>query len=56
MTKCSVPVTRSYQISVPKDYVLQAMNGQVSVLYEYYDCGRDKNLKTWILWLSDVPF
>src|SRR5690606_10203828 len=49
--KCKVPVTRSYQIVVPEDYVQQAMNGQVSVLYEYYDCS-GFSLKTWVLWLS----
>src|SRR5690606_30187957 len=52
---CDSPATRSYQIAIPEDYVQQALNGQVSVLYEYYDCGR-MNAKTWILWLSDVPF
>jgi len=53
--KCKVPVTRSYQITIPEEYVQQAMNGQVSVLYEYYDCS-GFSLKTWVLWLSDVPF
>lgn len=52
---CESPATRSYQISIPEEYVQQALNGQVSVLYEYYDCG-NLNAKTWILWLSDVPF
>ncbi len=52
---CETPVTRSYQISIPEEYVQKALNGQVSVLYEYYDCGR-LNAKSWILWLSDVPF
>jgi hypothetical protein len=52
---CESPVTRSYQIAVPEEYVQQALNGQVSVLYEYYDCSGVQT-KTWILWLSDVPF
>lgn len=52
---CESPATRSYQISIPEQYVIQAQNGQVSVLYEYYDCGK-LNAKSWILWLSDVPF
>ena len=52
---CENTATRSYQIAIPEEYVQQALNGQVSVLYEYYDCGK-LNAKTWILWLSDVPF
>ncbi|MBA5628663.1 hypothetical protein [Moheibacter lacus] len=52
---CENTATRSYQIAIPEEYVHQALNGQVSVLYEYYDCGK-LNAKTWILWLSDVPF
>jgi len=55
-------VTRSYQISIPKSYVDAAQNGRVSVLYEYYDTGdydsdgRPIVPKTWVLWLSDIPF
>lgn len=49
------PVKRSYQISVPERYVRTALNGQVSVVYEYYPC-QGWQLKTWILWMSDVPF
>ncbi|HLV23726.1 MAG TPA: hypothetical protein VKY36_02965 [Moheibacter sp.] len=52
---CKSPVTRSYQISIPEEYVQKALNGQVSVLYEYYDCGK-RTAQSWILWLSDVPF
>lgn len=55
MEKCKLPVTRSYQITIPEEYVHQAMNGQVSVLYEYYECANFP-LKTWVLWMSDVPF
>lgn len=53
--ECKSPVTRSYQIAVPEEYVQQALNGQVSVLFEYYNCHK-VNIKSWILWLSDVPF
>lgn len=58
---CSSAVTRSYQISIPKSYVEKALNGKVSVLYEYYTaCGVVKDMdplaKTWVLWLSDIPF
>jgi len=55
-------VTRSYQISIPESYVDAAQNGKISVLYEYYDTGDyDSNgnpivPKTWVLWLSDMPF
>lgn len=63
----SSAVTRSYQISIPKSYVDAAQNGKVSVLYEYYDMGgvavggmigpkRGAAPKTWVLWLSDIPF
>lgn len=55
MDKCKTPVTRSYQITIPEDYVQKALNGQVSVLYEYYECS-GLTIKTWVLWLSDVPF
>jgi hypothetical protein len=51
------PVTRSYQISIPKSYVDAAQNGKVSVLYEYYEVPNSEFMnKTWILWLSDIPF
>lgn len=53
--KCSSATTRSYQITIPNNFVIAAKNGRVSVLYEYYSCGR-KQPKTWILWLSDMPF
>jgi hypothetical protein len=58
---CSSAVTRSYQISIPESYVDKALNGKISVLYEYYtNCGvmplATTKGKTWVLWLSDVPF
>lgn len=56
MGDCNSPVTRSYQISIPESYAKMALNGQVSVVYEYYSCGDNPAIKTWILWLSDVPF
>lgn len=55
-------VTRSYQISIPESYVDAAQNGKISVLYEYYDTGDYDSYgnpivpKTWVLWLSDIPF
>lgn len=60
-TGCSSAVTRSYQISIPNSYVEKALNGKISVLYEYYTAcgsliGDNPQGKTWVLWLSDVPF
>lgn len=58
-TDCNTAVTRSYQITIPESYVEQAKNGKISVLYERYSgCGMVKNKdgKTWVLWLSDIPF
>ena len=50
-------VTRSYQISIPKNYVDAAQNGKVSVLYESYEVPNSEFMpKTWVLWLSDIPF
>lgn len=58
---CTSAVTRSYQISIPESYVEKALDGRISVLYEYYsDCETlrfyNANAKTWVLWLSDIPF
>lgn len=59
---CSGPATRSYQISVPRSYVQDALGGRISAVYEYYGpCGPYAQLpafegKTWVLWLSDIPF
>lgn len=60
---CDDPTTRSYQISVPRNYVQDALGGRISVVYEYYGpCGPyyrnvdDFQGKTWVLWLSDIPF
>ncbi len=58
---CTGAETRSYRITIPESYYRQAQNGKISVLYEYYSqCGEligtDLRAKTWVLWMSDVPF
>lgn len=50
------PVTRSYRLSVPEEYVDAALGGRVSCVYEYYSCNGISKVATWVLWLSDVPF
>jgi len=50
------PVTQSYRISVPEEYVNAAKGGRVSCVYEYYTCGDSNKKTTWVLWLSDAPF
>jgi len=50
------PVTRSYRLSVPEEYVDAALGGRVSCVYEYYSCNGMPKIATWVLWLSDVPF
>jgi hypothetical protein len=54
------PGTMSYKIIIPEPYVKAAMNGKISVVYEYYNIKDDalfdnSNIKkySWILWLSD---
>ncbi len=57
----SDPATRAYFISIPEKYLTAARGGNISVVYEYYNCepikkkGRN-NYTTWVLWLSDIEF
>lgn len=57
---CNSPSARSYRINIPEKNIQAAKDGGVSVCYEYYTgCGKATartTAKTWILWLSDVPF
>lgn len=55
------PTTRAYYISIPENYIQSAKGGNISVVYEYYQCepvpGKGKNKYTsWVLWLSDIEF
>lgn len=55
------PTTRAYYISIPQNYIESAKGGNISVIYEYYQCepiaGKGKNKYTsWVLWLSDIEF
>lgn len=51
--------SRSYRIQVPQEYVQQALDGRVSLVYEWGEVtwsGGDKSKwATWALWLSDKP-
>ncbi|MFC5413168.1 hypothetical protein ACFPMF_27855 [Larkinella bovis] len=55
------PATRAYFISIPPKYLDAARGGNISVVYEYYNCTpvRKKganNYTTWVLWISDIEF
>ena len=51
------PGTRSYLIQIPQNYVDEARDGRVSVIYETVSHRFPSNSQTgWILWLSDMPF
>jgi len=63
------PSARSYFIRIPEIYVLNALGGNISVVYEYYECAprlgsktvRDYTTKksrytSWVLWISDISF
>jgi len=63
------PSARSYFIRIPPVYVYNALGGNISVVYEYYECApridnkavRDYTTKksrytSWVLWLSDISF
>lgn len=57
----SDPATRAYFISIPQKYLDAARGGNISVVYEYYNCepvrkkGKN-NYTTWVLWISDIEF
>lgn len=59
---CStLPATRSYYIRIPESYFNDAQGGNITSLYEYYECEptaeSGKNYyTTWAIWISDVPF
>ena len=57
----SDPATRAYFISIPQKYLDAARGGNISVVYEYYNCTPVKkkganNYTTWVLWISDIEF
>lgn len=55
------PTTRAYYISIPDNYIQSAKGGNISVIYEFYQCepiakiGKQK-YTSWVLWLSDIEF
>ena len=50
------PATRSYQIQIPSIYVEAAKGGRIAVVYELYKRKKSGQAKSWVLWLSDMPF
>ena len=50
------PATRSYQIQLPPMYIEAAKGGKISVVYEMYERKRGGKAKSWVLWISDIPF
>lgn len=55
------PSSRSYYIQIPDQYIKNARGGNISVVYEYYDCqptsdSKNATYTSWVLWLSDIPF
>ncbi|MEP7322839.1 MAG: hypothetical protein ABI761_13010 [Saprospiraceae bacterium] len=68
--KCSGdPSARSYFIRIPDLYLNNARGGNLSVVYEYYECAPREGDKTvrdyttkksrytsWVLWISDITF
>lgn len=51
------PAARSYYIQIPQNYINEASDGKISVVYEWvkYQKGQFKHTG-WVLWLSDRPF
>lgn len=53
---------RAYYINIPDKYFEDAKNGNIAVLYEYYECkagskfAPSKKYTSWVLWLSDIQF
>lgn len=53
------PASRSYLIRVPDEYIDNARDGQISVVYEKsgYKYGNwDVKVPAWVLWMSDQKF
>jgi len=50
-SNASGPGARSYQLSIPDNYINAASGGRISVVYEVVN----NDYISWILWLSDLP-
>lgn len=51
------PGTRSYLINIPELYLEAANGGKISVITELYNRKKNRgNAKSWVLWISDLPF
>jgi hypothetical protein len=51
------PASRSNLIQIPDQYINEASNGAVSVVYELVErANNNRDGYGWILWLSDKPF
>ena len=49
------PGARSYLINIPDEYIKAANGGKISVVTEVYN-RKGGQAKSWVLWLSDLPF
>ena len=47
---------RSYLLEVPQNYVDEAQDGKISVIYEQAPYKEGQEWFTWALWMSDRPF
>jgi hypothetical protein len=51
-----VAADRSYLLEVPQNYVDEAQDGKISVIYEQAPYKEGQQWFTWALWMSDRPF
>ena len=51
-----VAAARSYLLQVPQNYVDEAQDGKISVIYEQAPYKEGQQWFTWALWISDRPF
>src|SRR3954463_7124224 len=51
-----VAAARSYLLEVPQNYVDEAQDGKISVIYEQAPYKEGQVWFTWALWMSDRPF
>lgn len=49
------PGTRSYSLTVPEQYVRDASDGRISVVFELVSTEGGEKYFGWVLWLSDRP-
>ncbi len=50
------PGSRSYSLNIPDQYIRDASDGRISVVYELVKTDSGKRYFGWVLWMSDRPF